>query len=404
MIDPYLFALLGLGVATTAVALLSPVIEKFYISFPMICLTFGFLIGFTPAGETLMASLSDLVLLEHLTEIAVLISLAGAGLGLDRELKWEQWREPARLLLLTLPLTVLAVGLLGYYGAGLTLGSAILLGAVCAPTDPVLASEVQVKGPGDTHDVRSILTAEACFNDGLAFPFTAAAIYASAEYGEAISAWGGRWLLYDVVWRLSAGVVSGALCGWVLAWLTFRVLDEEELGHVTTAMIVLGLTFLSYAVSEVVYGYGFLGVFCAALTFRRYEKHHEHHEKSHELATQSEHILMVAFLLLFGLLLHSSWLEALDWPLALIGVAIVLLVRPLSAVVSLIGLEMRSRDRFAMSFLGIRGIGSVYYLAYAATHAEIADFDVLWTIVSVVIVCSVFVHGVTATALIDDEE
>lgn len=401
MDDLYLFVLLGTGLAMVAAAWLPTLLERSPISFAMLCVVFGYGLGFLPAGRDLIDTIGQGVVMEHLSELAVLLSLAGAGLSLDLEATWKAWKTPMRLLLFGLPLTIGAIFFLGHHVLGLSAAGALLLGAVCAPTDPVLASEVQVKKPGEEHEFRSVLTAEACLNDALAFPFTAAAIYLAAAQGEVQMSWLMTWFSYDVVYRIGMGALVGLVCGRALARVTFDYLRDHQLNHKTTAMIVLGLTGATYALCEIVHGYGFLAVFCAAAYFRRYRKHHSHHDKSHDLATQMEHVFMVFFLLSFGILLHSTWLEALNWKLALAGVFIVLVVRPVSGWLSLWGTHHGKRAKFALSFLGIRGIGSIYYLSYASTHGEVAQFEVLWSTVSVVILCSIFVHGSTAKKLID---
>ena len=397
LIDTYLFIILAIGVTTVAVAWLPALLSKLPVSISLVCVALGYVFGLAPQSEEFLEAFGHAAFMEHLCELAVLLSLAGAGISLDLELSWKAWRTPARLLGITLPLTILLVSLLGYHVLSLPLASAVLLGAICSPTDPVLASEVQVDGPGDDHPVRSILTAEACLNDALAFPFTAAAIYLSTK-GE-ISSWGAQWLAYDVLYRVVVGVLAGLFCGWVLAKGTFSLIRKRPTQAKIMAMIVIGLTCLTYALCELVHGYGFLAVFCAAAYFRRYEKHHASHEDHDDLATQAEHIFMVFFLLMFGFLMHSPWLAALDWEIVLVACVIVFLVRPVTGWIALTGSEHDTRTRFALSFLGIRGIGSAYYLAYAYTHGKFDSFEALWSTLTAVIICSIIAHGASAKTL-----
>jgi NhaP-type Na+/H+ or K+/H+ antiporter len=113
---------------------------------------------------------------------------------------------------------------------GLSLAAALLLAAALAPTDPVLASDVQVGPPGDREEdeVRFTLTSEAGLNDGLAFPFVLLAIAFVQEGGFTSVA---EWFAYAVVWKIAAGIGMGYLIGWVLGWLTFHLPNRAKLSR-----------------------------------------------------------------------------------------------------------------------------------------------------------------------------
>jgi NhaP-type Na+/H+ or K+/H+ antiporter len=277
--------------------------------------------------------------------------------------------------------------------------TALLLGAALAPTDPVLAADVQVGEPTGEEDsedeVRFALTSEAGLNDGLAFPFVYAAV---AMAGTAGLGWVGEWAWQDVLYRLAAGVVGGMLVGWLLGWLFFRARAKElQLARHSEGFLALAATFLAYGVVEVAQGYGFLAVFVAARVIRAAERSHEYHQVLHDFAEQTERLLTVLLLLLFGGAVVSGLLEPLTWPAALAGLALIFVIRPLSGVLSLRGAPGHTAEHWVIAAFGIRGIGSFYYLAYALTHAAFPGADLVWAAVGFVVLVSVVLHGVAAT-------
>ena len=165
-----------------------------------------------------------------------------------------------------MPLTIALLAVLGHALLGLGAAAAMLLGASLAPTDPVLASDVQVGPPGEglEDEVRFTLTSEAGLNDGLAFPFVNLAI-ALALAGQTGEPWLVKWLTVDVLWKLAAGLVAGWIVGRVLGWLTFRLPNRAKLSRTGDGFVALGITCLAYGLTEMVHGYGFLAVFVAAL-------------------------------------------------------------------------------------------------------------------------------------------
>jgi NhaP-type Na+/H+ or K+/H+ antiporter len=288
----------------------------------------------------------------------------------------------------------------------LTPAAAVLLGAVLAPTDPVLASDVQVPAPAgdeDDDDVRFALTSEAGLNDGLAFPFTNLAILIALN-GVAPSGWLGDFLLVEVLYKLSVGLLGGVVVGRILAWGIFA--RRSPLPRTRDGMMALAATLIAYAVTEMVGGYGFLAVFVAAVVIRNQERKHSYLEVMHQFSDQIERLLSAVILVLFGGALASGILGYLDWPGVLVAVVIVLVVRPLAGVAGLARSPMPGRERAAIAFFGIRGVGSFYYLAYASNQVEFLQVEQVWAVTALVVLISVLVHGVTATpamAYIDRE-
>jgi NhaP-type Na+/H+ or K+/H+ antiporter len=341
-------------------------------------------------------------LTERIAELVVIISLMGAGLKLDRPLGWKRWSSTWRLLAIAMPLTMLGVAWLGVAGLGLTLPMAMLLGAAIAPTDPVLASDVQVGPPrsGDEDEVRFGLTSEAGLNDALAFPFVHLAILAAAG-GLASGAALGSWFAVDVLWKLAAGAGMGWLTGRALGFLIFH---NEKLGlsRLGDGLVALGATFIAYAATELVHGYGFLAVFVCALTIRAWERDHDFHEEMHHFSDQVERLLMMLVLVLFGGAIAQGLLSSLTWLDMGVGLAVLLVVRPLAGMIAMAGSGLPLRDRALLSFLGIRGLGTVYYVAYALNHGDFGDSERLWAIIGFIVAASIVIHGVSASPLLID--
>jgi NhaP-type Na+/H+ or K+/H+ antiporter len=278
-----------------------------------------------------------------------------------------------------------------------------------APTDPVLASEVQVGEPAD-HDeaankedeVRFGLTSEAGLNDGLAFPFVYLAIAISIA-GSSPSAWFPEWFGVDVLWRLAVGLLLGFLTGKVLARLFFSARAESlRLSIHSEGFVALAATFLAYGVTEMVEGYGFIAVFVCAVTIRAAERTHGYHRVLHSYVEQLERLLTVVILVLLGGAIARGLLEGIGWAEVLVALAFLLVVRPLAGWLGLLGGKTGPRERIALSFFGIRGIGSLYYLSYALGKGKFADqAEWLWAFVGLVVALSIVIHGATTSPLMN---
>jgi NhaP-type Na+/H+ or K+/H+ antiporter len=214
---------------------------------------------------------------------------------------WRTWLTTWRLLAITMPLSIAGIALLGWSGLGLAPAAALLLGAVLAPTDPVLASDVQVGPPHEPEqgEVRFSLTSEAGLNDGLAFPFTNLAV-AMALYGAAPGSWTLEWLAIDVTWKIAAGLAIGLLVGQALGLLIFHHVEHPRLPESRDNLVAVGIPLLAYGLAELAHGYGFLAVFVAALTLRHWERSHHYRGRLHEFAEQIERLFMMILLALFG--------------------------------------------------------------------------------------------------------
>ncbi len=397
--DPYILLLVGLGALILLVAWLPMALRALPLSLPIFCVAAGFGV-FSLSHLGLGTSPSPLrypLLTERLTELVVIVALTGAGLKLDRPFGWRTWAMTWRLLAIAMPLSILGIALLGHSILGLGVATAILLGAALAPTDPVLAADVQVGPPssGKEDEVRFTLTAEAGLNDGLAFPFVNLAVALALHGGW--GSWTAKWLAVDLVWKLAAGVAVGWAVGAMLGWLTFRVPNRTQLSRTGDGFVALGVTFLAYGLTELAHGYGFLAVFVAALAMRSAERQHAYHERLHDFADQTERLLMMLVLVAFGGAIAGGLLSPLTWSGVAAAVLFIFLVRPAAGMASLIGSPYPLRERAAIAFFGIRGLGSFYYVAYALNEAEFDRADELWAAVGFTVLISILLHGTTVT-------
>ncbi len=398
--DPYILFLLGLGGLILLVSWAPLGLRRLPMSLAILCVA----LGYGVFGSGWLAFNPDPreydTVTERLVELVVIVSLMGAGLKLDRPLGWRSWSSTWRLLGIAMPLTMLATAWLGVVGLGFSLPMAMLLAASIAPTDPVLASDVQVGPPrtGNEDEVRFGLTSEAGLNDALAFPFVHLAILAAA--GGLTSAQAlGEWVAVDVLWKLAAGLCMGYLVGRALGFLIFHS-AKSGLSRVGDGLVALAATFLAYALTELMHGYGFLAVFICALTIRAWERNHDFHDEMHHFSDLSERLLMLLVLVLFGGALAHGLLDALTWRDIGIGLVVLLVVRPVAGMIALIGSPQPWRERALLSFLGIRGLGTVYYVAYGINHGDFGISERLWAIVGFIIVASIVIHGISASPLL----
>lgn len=402
--DAYIVLLVSSGCLILLTAWLPRLLARAPLSLPIVCVAIGTGVFALPTvREAIPHPQNHLSIVERFAEMVVIISLMGAGLKLDRQVGWESWILTWRLLGIAMPVTIFCLAFLGYGLLGLGPASALLLAAVLAPTDPVLAAHIQVGPPnsGDDDDTRFALTSEAGLNDALAFPFVHAAIALSlvSMTGEP---WLFHWLSIDVAWKLVAGLGIGIMTGYVLGYLIFKLPKWARLSGTGDGFVVLAITFIAYGAAELANGYGFLSVFVAALALRMQERAHGYHAQLHRFAEELERLLMMALLVGFGgAIVTGGLLSALDWNGVAFGLIALLIIRPMSGGISMFGLTSGNDKKAVISFYGIRGVGSIYYLAYANGHGAFGSTDVLWSVVAFTILVSIALHGATANPVMN---
>lgn len=394
----YNLILLVLGLAFLAGAFLPTWLRRPSFPVPILYLGAGMILGLLWPAQIAIDPIAQSGYIERLAEMAVIISLMSAGLKLDRPLGWRTWRSTWQLLLITMPLCICALAIGGVWLLGLPLAGAVLLGAIIAPTDPVLASSVQVGPPGEEHEpeTRFALTSEAGLNDGLAFPFVNLAVVIAAT-GVACDGLA-DWFMVDVVWKIAAGTIMGLAIGRAVAWVVFR---HCRASAVNDGYAALALTLVAYGATELVHGYGFIAVFVAALIFRRSEKSHEYHHALHDFSEQVEQVLMGAILLAFGIAISQGLFVSLQWPAIALAAGFLLIIRPAAGWLGLIGSAAGLKDRIAIAGLGIRGVGTFYYLAHGLNVGSFPESVAreIWAIAGVIVVMSIVLHGLGAPSI-----
>ena len=395
--DFYPIALAGAGLLIALVAWLPLALRRLPISLPIVCLVIGGLIYAGPYVTLDPSPAAHPYATERLTEFVVIVALMGAGLKIDRRFSFRGWTMAWRLLLITMPLSIAAIMGIGMTVLGLGSVAALLLAASLAPTDPVLAADIQVAGPleGGEDTARFALTSEAGLNDGFAFPFVhlAIALSMTATTGEA---WFTHWLTINVLWETVAGVACGWAVGRLFGWATFKM-PGDTLAKTGDGLVAIAATFVSYGVSEMLNCYGFFAVFVTALTLRNSHRDHDFQRDMHDITEQIERISMMLLLLAFGGAIVNGLLAQVGWVEIAAVLLILLVVRPITGLIAMIGTRATVEEKITIAFFGIRGVGSFYYLAYGMNHGRFEDGGRLWVILSLVVLVSILMHGLTVT-------
>lgn len=406
-------------------ALADSSLRRVPITTAILYLAAGLALGPFGFGIITIDPLDQRVFLERMTEIIVIISLFSAGLKLRTPLSSRRWAVPVRLAFGSMALTVGMISFVGWSVLGLPIGAAVLLGAILAPTDPVLATDVQVRKPTDRDRLRFGLTGEAGMNDGAAFPFVMLGLGLLGLHDLGPYWW--RWLAVDVVWAVAGGLAIGALFGTLIGRLVIHLRREHREAVGVDDFLALGLIALSYGGALAIGTYGFLAVFAAGLALRRVERTstegtappaevEESAGRTEGTATgidsapaymaqavlgfsdQLERIGTFAVVLLIGGMI-PNWLFSVQ---VLILIAVFFFViRPIAVWIGLIGSQTSMTQRGLISWFGIRGVGSVYYMTYAANHGlpqELANRLAIITLATVAV--SIIVHGLSTRPLL----
>lgn len=396
----HLSVLAALGISVLLMSWLPSLSKRIRISYPVILLLIGFFLyymgipidwpdPFWPDSYTLFIS-----------EVIVVVSLMGAGLKIPTDKGWKFWKIPLRLILLAMPLTMAAAYFLGTEYLGLTIPSALLLAAVLAPTDPVLAAEVQLADPenqeGDPPETEFSLTAEAGINDGFAFPFTfLAVLLIQAGSWEKFDLT--NWVLDKFFLKIILGILFGFLMAKFIIWF-HKWLGEKFSIKTDDGLLAFAMAIAVYAGTELLHGYGFLAVFVASVVLKKSsDLKEEYKEKMHSFVDEIERLILVFWIILFGGSIMNGVLTIASWEGVIFALIMIFLVRPLAGMLSLMGNKVDLKEKLAISFFGIRGIGSLFYLSWA--FVMIGDYEekaMLYSIVAVMMLSSILIHGITA--------
>jgi sodium/hydrogen antiporter len=398
----YVLGLLGLGVALfVAVGALSHQHERafsaavFYIVLGAVGAVALSLLDVRPFDPV-----RDHTLVERLTELALILAVFAAGLTVEREVRRRSVISISVLLLVVMPLTIALIAVFGRVVMGLSLGAAVVLGAVLAPTDPVLAGDVGLGPPGDVAqgEPRLSLHTEAAINDGLAAPFLLLGLFVADHGG---TSWVGEWLWADVMYAVGVAALVGAVMGVGAAWLVTRARMRGLIDRSLDGFAALALVLVVYGASEFLGSYGLLALFVAGFTFRRYAFEHEIHRGVHRGADTAGTFLELLVLLLLGSMLTVDGLGAPGVAGWLLAPLLIVVIRP-ALVVATSGKGLASLgERVFLAFFGVRGVAALFYAAVVAESGAISATEtktVVWTAVVCVIV-SIVLHGTSSTAL-----
>ena len=370
--------------------------------------------------------LKESALLEVLTEVAVLISLFSTGVKMPVPVSFARWRTPILLATVSMAVSVGLVAAFAYYLLGLPLGAGILLGAILTPTDPVLATDVQIRHPGDRDQLRFILTCEAGMNDGSAFPFLmlGMGLLGLHEIGE----FGLRWALVDVLWATAAGITIGVLFGSALARLGWKLRGEAPEHTLMDDFLGLGLIGVVYGLSVPVDACGFLAVFFAAVALRQTEVKLAGTARDSPVRPQNvgieqeaaiaspdnepaptvsgrslifkKHLERLSELILILLIGSTLFVDSWNWRAVGLALFLFMVARPVSVLAGLLGTRTSWPIRGMVGWFGVRGIGSLYYLMYALQRGlpeKLALELIQLTLIAVSL--SILVHGTSVKPL-----
>lgn len=413
---------LVIGVLLISMTLVGSAVERLPITPAIIYLAVGYALGGTRLHA--LDPIANAALVEALAEVAVAIALFAVGLRLRAPLVQHAWRVPLRLALPGMVLTIALVAVAAQALYGMPIGMALVLAAILAPTDPVLASDVQIDKPGDRDHVRFGLTAEGGVNDGLAAPavLLGLGVLGLHDLGD----FGLRWLLVDVLWLTMAGLAIGWLAGALIGRLVIYLRSTHCLAVGFEEFLSIGLMGFAFGAATLAHGSGFLAVFAAGLALRHFERRTStaagvrHEEVSVEDASaaidpargpahmtqallafneQAERIAELAMVMLVGGLLARV---SLDWQALGIAAILLLVARPVAVTIALAGSDVSPAQRRLITWFGIRGIGTLYYLAYTLrTGIDMSFAERFLSIVLTVIAVSIVVHGISATPLME---
>ncbi|HET9241670.1 MAG TPA: sodium:proton antiporter [Oligoflexus sp.] len=417
-----------IGLFLVVMVCLGTALKRMPLTSSIIYLAFG--IGLGPHGVNLLRInfFASAELLEHLMEAAVIISLFTAGLKLRIRFSNPLWKVSLRLATVSMLLSVLLISMLSYGLFDLSLGAAIILGAILSPTDPVLASDVQIAEPGDRDKLRFALTGEAGLNDGTTMPFVllGLGLLGYHEIGES----GLKWFAVDVLWAVIMGPTLGYALGFVVGQIVLYLRHHHKNALGYEEFLALGLIALTYGLNEWASANGFLGVFAAGLALRQIEHHKTgsevldqrelngpaeevatHPEKApafltHAVLTsneQLERLLEVAVVIAIGALIS---LQDFNPRVFLLAILLFFVIRPISVRLALLGCRsVDTLQKNLISWFGIRGMGSIFWLAYAVHHGlSPAHSREMVSIVLALVVCSILLHGISVTPLMEAYE
>ena len=354
------------------------------------------------AGVGRLDPIADHAVFEHVTELALAIAVFGAGLAVERQVaRYSLWLV-IMLLVVAMPATIIAVAGYGMTAMGLPFGAALLLGAVLAPTDPVLAGELGLGPPRSPYqgEPRFSLHSEAAANDGLASPFVLLGLFVVGRGG---TGWLGTWALQDVLYGVGVALLFGIAAGWLAAAASERARCRELFAPSLDGFLAPALAVIIYAVAQAIGTYGLLAVFAAGIVFSRRDLGHELDIRLHRGAELSGRLSEMAIILLLGAGLTTAGLATPQLSGWLLAPLLIFILRPALVYLVTFRGSLDRRARLFLGFFGVRGVAAIYYATIVTSSHQLPAAQtarVVWTTLACVAV-SIVVHGITATPLRD---
>lgn len=383
------------GVVILAIGLASNPIKRSLVQEPMLAVLAGLAFGPFGLGWLDVAAWGDsTAILEQTARLTLAIGLMGVALRLEREQLARLWRPVALLL----TAVMLAMWLVSSSLAGLVLGTslwtALLVGAIATPTDPVVASSI-VTGPFAKEHlpqrVRQVISAESGFNDGLAYPLVLLPLL-MLEHAPA-EAWS-RWLVDTLLVGVLAAAAIGCTAGFVAARLLALSQRRGMIESPSLLSYTVAFSLATLGAARLVGSDGLLAVFLAGLVFNLCTPERQEHEEEGVQEAVAKLFTLPIFVV-FGLALPiGAWAE-IGWPLAWLCV-LVLVLRRLPAVLCMPGRRLSWRDKAFIGWFGPLGVAAIYYANHAS--GRLGD-PLVWHVSSALICASIFVHGATAAPL-----
>jgi sodium/hydrogen antiporter len=325
--------------------------------------------------------------LVQVVELALVLTLFTDGLTVEQELLRRRWRDPVRALVLAMPVTLVLIGLAAKaLFAELSWAEALLIGAVLAPTDPVVTSTV-VSSARVPAKVRHALNLESGLNDGLALPFVLVLLVLSSQGGGA----GGEALQTAGESAAGAGIGCGLALGaaWLLGRLPGGGLREQYEG-----VYALSVPLIAFGVSEATIGNGLVATFVAGIVFgiripdmpRAFPRFNENLSA----------ILQVVTFVLFGALVISTGSGGDPLAVALLVVLVLFVIRPVAIGTSYIRSGLSRPEVAFIAWFGPKGVASMLFALFVL-ESSAPDRTIVFEIASLAILASTVAHGLTDT-------
>jgi NhaP-type Na+/H+ or K+/H+ antiporter len=380
--------LLVFGAVLMGGALLSGLAHRSFLSLTALFVLTGFLLGEGATGVLHIDPGSGFVAV--LATVALVVILFRDGLEVEAEMLQREWRLPFRKLVVAMPITAGIVAVTAHLVVGLSWTESFLLGALLAPTDPVLSSSV-VTNPRVPRVIRHSLNLESGLNDGLALP-AVLAFAALLRQGEQDFTWW-QFVLQDVTLGFVYGIALGFLAA--LALPTSRGLTAGIPDH-QKSLYALGTAFATYGIAVLLplEGNGLIAVFVCAITLgiRRADLRVTFEARADDIVE----IAKLGVFVVFGSLLTLDGLFADGWAaVAVMGVTL-LVARPVAVWIALLGTRLRVDVIAFMAWFGPKGVATMTFSLLVLAD-DIAANAQLFNLAALVVFTSILVHGLSDT-------